>query len=267
MSNDRPPTIKAVILAGGRGTRLSEETASKPKPMVEIGGRPILWHIMKIYAQAGIRDFIICLGYKGALIKEYFFNYALHASDFTIDLRSGLTVHRSQAEDWRITLVDTGLDTQTGGRLGRIRPYIGDDELFCMTYGDAVADIDVAAEIAFHRRHGKRATVAAVTPIARFGALNIKDDRVQRFEEKPTGEGGLINGGFFVLAPSVLDLIDGDGTYWEHEPMERLALEGELMAYRHAGFWQPMDTLRDLKHLEALWDSGDAPWRTWQDIP
>lgn len=267
MTEEKPRAIKAVILAGGRGTRLSEETDVKPKPMVEIGGRPILWHIMKIYEQAGIRDFIICLGYRGALIKEYFFNYALRESDVTIDLRSGLTVHRSEAEDWRITLVDTGLETQTGGRLRRIRSYLGDDELFCMTYGDAVADIDVAGEIAFHRRHGKRATVAAVTPIARFGALNISGDRVMRFEEKPSGEGGLINGGFFVLAPSVLDLIAGDGTYWEHEPMETLAREGNLMAWRHAGFWQPMDTLRDLRHLEQLWDSGEAPWHTWRNRP
>ncbi len=267
MADAQERTIKAVILAGGRGTRLSEETALRPKPMVEVGGRPILWHIMKIYAEAGISDFIVCLGYRGALIKEYFFNYALHASDVTIDLRSGITVHRSQAEDWRITLVDTGLDTQTGGRLARIRGYLGGDDLFCMTYGDAVADIDVAAEIAFHRAHGRQATVAAVTPIARFGALNISGERVKRFEEKPSGEGGLINGGFFVLSPSVLDLIGGDDTYWEHEPMETLARRGELMAWRHPGFWQPMDTLRDLRHLEALWESGEAPWRIWRDQP
>jgi glucose-1-phosphate cytidylyltransferase len=263
MANEQTSPIKAVILAGGRGSRLSEETDAKPKPMVEIGGRPILWHIMKIYAQAGIRDFIICLGYRGALIKEYFFNYALHASDVTIDLRSGMTVHRTEAEDWRITLVDTGIETQTGGRLARIRGYLGDDGLFCMTYGDAVADIDIAAEIAFHRMHGRRATVAAVTPIARFGALKIRNDQVQRFQEKPSGEGGLINGGFFVLSPEVLDLVEGDGTYWEHEPMEALARAGDLMAYHHEGFWQPMDTLRDLRHLQSLWDSGEAPWRLW----
>jgi glucose-1-phosphate cytidylyltransferase len=259
--------IKTVILAGGRGTRLSEETAGKPKPMVEIGGRPILWHIMKIYAEAGIKDFIVCLGYKGTLIKEYFFNYALHASDVTIDLRSGLTVHRSEAEDWRITLVDTGLETQTGGRLRRIRSYLGEDELFCMTYGDAVADIDIAAEIAFHRSHGKRATVAAVSPLARFGALHLKGDTVDRFEEKPTGEGGLISGGFFVLSPSALDLVAEDATIWEHEPMQGLARTGNLKAYRHDGFWQPMDTLRDLNHLQQLWDSGHAPWRIWPGGP
>lgn len=262
---ERP--IKAVILAGGRGTRLSEETANKPKPMVEVGGRPILWHIMKIYAEAGIRDFIICLGYKGTLIKEYFFNYALHASDVTIDLRSGITVHRSEAEDWRITLVDTGLETQTGGRLRRIRSYLGDDELFCMTYGDAVADIDISSEIAFHRKHGRRATVAAVSPLARFGALHLNGDAVDRFEEKPSGEGGLISGGFFVLSPSALELVTDDATLWEHEPMQTLARTGDLMAYRHEGFWQPMDTLRDLNHLQQLWDSGDAPWRLWAGDP
>jgi glucose-1-phosphate cytidylyltransferase len=206
MTSTAERSIKAVILAGGCGMRLSEETSNKPKPMVEVGGRPILGHIMKSYAQAGIRDFIICLGYKGALIKEYFFNSALHASDVTIDLRSGITVHKSEAEDWRITLVDTGLETQTGGRLRRIRSYLGDDELFCMTYGDAVADIYVSAEMAFHRRHGKRATVAAVSPLARFGALHLDGDTVDRFEEKPSGEGGLIRGGFFVLSPSASDL-------------------------------------------------------------
>lgn len=263
MTESASTTTKAVILAGGRGSRLSEETDSKPKPMIEIGGRPILWHIMKIYAAAGIRDFIVCLGYKGFQIKEFFFNYGLKASDLTIDLRSGITVHNSQAEDWRVTLVDTGIETQTGGRLGRIRDYVGSDATFCMTYGDAVADIDIAAELAFHHAHGKAATVAAVTPKARFGALQLDGERVERFQEKPTGEGGRINGGFFVLSTSVLDLIADDETYWEHEPMETLAERGQLMAYRHDRFWQPMDTLRDLRLLEQLWESGEAPWKIW----
>lgn len=259
--------IKAVILAGGRGSRLSEETDTKPKPMVEIGGRPILWHIMTIYAQFGITDFIICLGYKGSRIKEYFFNYNLHASDLTIDLRSGVTVHESQAEDWRVTLVETGIDTQTGGRLKRIRRYLGDSDLFCMTYGDAVANIDIGAEIAFHRGHGRLATVAAVSPLARFGALGMEGNRVARFEEKPVGEGGLINGGFFVLSPKVLDLIDGDATLWEHEPIEQLARNGELMGYQHSGFWHPMDTLRDRLLLDQLWAGGAAPWTVWPERP
>jgi glucose-1-phosphate cytidylyltransferase len=256
--------IKAVILAGGRGSRLSEETDSKPKPMVEIGGRPILWHIMKIYAQYGIEDFIICLGYKGARIKEYFFHYNLHSSDLTIDLRSGMTIHQSEAENWRVTLVETGMETQTGGRLKRIRDYLGNDKLFCMTYGDAVADIDVAAAIAFHCAHGKPATVTAVRPLARFGALHLNGDLVDRFEEKPDDEAGLISGGFFILSPSVLDLIEGDQTLWERGPMERLAQAGDLMAYRHTGFWQPMDTLRDRTLLEQLCESGAAPWMGWR---
>lgn len=256
--------VKAVILAGGRGSRLSEETDSKPKPMVEIGGRPILWHIMKIYAQYGIEDFIICLGYKGARIKEYFYNYNLHSSDITVDLRSGITIHQSEAEDWRVTLVETGQDSQTGGRLRRIKKYLGDDSLFCMTYGDAVADIDIGAALAFHRAHGKLATVTAVRPLARFGALHLEGDLVDRFEEKPAEEAGLISGGFFILSPKVLELIEDDATLWEREPMERLAAGNELMAYRHPGFWQPMDTLRDRILLDQLCQNDDAPWMTWQ---
>lgn len=256
--------VKAVILAGGRGSRLSEETDSKPKPMVEIGGRPILWHIMKTYAQYGVEDFIICLGYKGARIKEYFFHYNLHSSDLTIDLRSGVTIHQSEAEDWRVTLVETGLETQTGGRLKRIRKYLGDDALFCMTYGDAVADIDISASLTFHRQHGKLATVTAVRPLARFGALRLVGDAVERFEEKPVEESGLISGGFFVLSPKVLDLISDDMTLWEREPMEHLASHGELKAYRHSGFWQPMDTLRDRLLLDQLCQDDRAPWMTWQ---
>jgi glucose-1-phosphate cytidylyltransferase len=255
--------VKAVILAGGRGSRLSEETDTKPKPMVEIGGRPILWHIMKIYAQYGIEDFIICLGYKGARIKEYFFHYNLHCSDLTIDLRSGMTIHQSVAENWRVTLVETGLDTATGGRLARIRRYLGEDALFCMTYGDAVADIDIGAAIAFHKSHGRLATVTAVRPLARFGALQMTGDLVDRFEEKPAEEAGLISGGFFILSPAALDQIDNDMTLWEREPMERLAAQGQLMAYRHRGFWQPMDTLRDRLLLDQLAASGTAPWMVW----
>jgi glucose-1-phosphate cytidylyltransferase len=263
MADRTSKRIKAVILAGGRGSRLSEETESKPKPMVEIGGRPILWHIMKIYAQYGIEDFVICLGYKGFRIKEYFFHYNLHSSNVTIDLRSGMNIHQSQAENWRVTLVETGLETQTGGRLKRVREYLGDDEFFCMTYGDAVADIDIGAEIAFHRGHGKAATVAAVSPLARFGALHLSGSRVERFQEKPSGEGGLINGGFFVLSPNVLDLIGGDEVLWEQGPMETLAATGELMAYRHAGFWHPMDTLRDRVLLDQLARSDAVPWMGW----
>jgi glucose-1-phosphate cytidylyltransferase len=255
--------VKAVILAGGRGSRLAEETDTKPKPMIEIGGRPILWHIMKIYAQYGIEDFIICLGYKGARIKEYFYNYNLHSSDITVDLRSGVTIHQSEAEDWRVTLVETGLETQTGGRLARIRKYLGDDTMFCMTYGDAVGDIDIGAALAFHRGHGRLATVTAVRPLARFGALHLAGDLVDRFEEKPVEESGLISGGFFILSPKALDLVESDATLWEREPMERLATSGELMAYRHPGFWQPMDTLRDKMLLEQLCETQRAPWMTW----
>lgn len=255
--------IKVVILAGGRGSRLSEETDIKPKPMVEIGGRPILWHIMKIYARHGITDFIICLGYMGERIKDYFYNYNLYSSDITVDLRAGMTIHQSQAEDWRVTLVETGLTTQTGGRLKRIRKYLGTDKLFCMTYGDAVADIDITSEIAFHQSHGKRATVAAVRPLARFGALHIEGDHVTRFEEKPEHEAGLISGGFFVLDTETIGLVEDDATLWEKTPMESLARQGQLRAYKHTGFWQPMDTLRDRLALEQLCLSGQAPWITW----
>ncbi|WP_234732208.1 glucose-1-phosphate cytidylyltransferase [Acidocella facilis] len=255
--------MKAVILAGGRGSRLAEETDVKPKPMVEIGGRPIIWHIMKIYEAHGIRDFIICLGYKGARIKDYFCNYNLYAADVTVDLRTGTTIHETQAEDWRVTLVETGLETQTGGRLRRIGKYLGESEDFCMTYGDAVADLDIGAEIAYHRAHGALATVAAVRPLARFGALHIEADKVTRFEEKPEEESGLISGGFFVLNRKVIDYIEGDATLWEKAPMERLAREGQLRAFRHAGFWQPMDTLRDRLALERLCEEGAAPWISW----
>jgi len=260
---DNTRGVKAVILAGGRGSRLSEETDTKPKPMVEIGGRPILWHIMKTYALHGVTDFIICLGYKGDKIKDYFYNYNLYSSDLTVELRSGVKIHQSQAEDWRVTLVETGLETQTGGRLKKIRKYLGDDEVFCMTYGDAVSDIDISAEIAFHRAHGKLATVGAVRPMARFGALHIEGDRVDRFEEKPPTEASLISGGYFVLNPKVLDLIEDDATLWEKAPMERLATTGELQAWRHEGFWQPMDTLRDRINLDQLIEHGQAPWIKW----
>lgn len=258
--------MKAVILAGGKGTRLSEETVSKPKPMVEIGGKPILWHIMKMYTQAGITDFIICLGYMGYKIKEYFFHYNLYNADVTIDTRKGMTIHSSSSEDWRVTLVETGEDTMTGGRVRRIRPYLGEDDTFCLTYGDGVSDIDIAAGIAYHKKHGKLATVSAVSPMARFGSLDIRaDGGVQKFVEKPVTEGGLINGGFFVLSPKVIDYIAGDATLWEKEPLENLARDGQLMAFEHRGFWQPMDTLRDRHHLEELWAAGKAPWHTWND--
>ena len=255
--------IKAVILAGGRGSRLAEETSARPKPMVEIGGQPILWHIMKTYSHYGINDFVICLGYLGYRIKEYFFNYYLHNSDVTIDVHRGMTVHGTMSEDWRITLIDTGLETQTGGRLKRVKPFLEDSDLFCMTYGDGVGSIDIAKSIEFHRAHGKLATVTAVQPAARFGALVMAGDRVSSFEEKPPGEGNLINGGYFVLSPKVIDLVGGDATLWEREPMETLARDGQLMAFRHHGFWQPMDTLRDRQTLEELWKGGKAPWKLW----
>jgi len=256
--------MKAVILAGGRGTRLSEETAVRPKPMVEIGGWPILWHIMKIYAAHGVTDFVICLGYKGWQIKEYFLNYRLHASDLMVDLGSGnVEVLRPAAEPWRIALVDTGEDSMTGGRLKRIAPYVVDEPAFCMTYGDGVSDVDIGALIAFHRAHGRQATVTAVTPPGRFGALAREGDAVRAFVEKPAGDGGSINGGFFVLSPKVLDRIAGDATTWEAEPLQSLACDGELMAFDHAGFWQAMDTLRERDLLERLWASGQAPWRVW----
>ena len=256
--------MKAVILAGGRGTRLSEETSVRPKPMVEIGGWPILWHIMKIYAAHGVDDFIICLGYKGLQIKEYFLNYRLHASDLSIDLGRGqVEVLRPAAEPWRVTLVDTGEDTATGGRLRRVAPYLAGEDAFCMTYGDGVSDVDIGALIAFHRAHGRLATVTAVTPPGRFGALARDGSIVRAFTEKPPGDGGSINGGFFVLSPRVLERIAGDATTWEAEPLQSLARDGELMAYDHRGFWHAMDTLRDREHLERLWASGRAPWRVW----
>jgi glucose-1-phosphate cytidylyltransferase len=255
--------MKAVILAGGLGTRISEETAVRPKPMVEIGGMPILWHILKLYSHHGVNDFIICLGYRGYMIKEYFANYFLHMSDVTIDLSNNrLKVHQKHAEPWRITLVDTGIDTQTGGRLKRVADYL-DDESFCFTYGDGVSDIDIGAELEFHRAGGTKATMCAVQPPGRFGALDIVGSRITRFQEKPSGDGSWINGGFFVLEPSVLDLIDGDTTVWERDPLESLARDGQLSAYPHSGFWQPMDTLRDRQKLEELWESGEAPWKLW----
>lgn len=256
--------MKAVILAGGLGTRLGEETSVRPKPMVEIGGMPILWHIMKIFSAGGVKDFYICLGYKGYMIKEFFSNYFLHTSDVTIDLaRNEMTVHRSRSEPWRITLVDTGQSTMTGGRLGAMREYLTPGEPFCFTYGDGVADIDIARLVAFHRDHGRRATITSVAPPGRFGALEFEGDLVRSFREKPAGDGGQINGGFFVADPSVLDLVTGPDSVWEQKPLETLAREGDLVAYRHTGFWQPMDTLRDKQYLEELWASGNAPWRVW----
>ena len=256
--------MKAVILAGGLGTRLSEETAVRPKPMVEIGGMPILWHILKMYSSHGIDDFIVCCGYKGYVIKEYFANYFLHMSDVTFDLRgNSMHVHQKRAEPWKVTLVDTGDATMTGGRILRIADHVRDEEAFCLTYGDGVGDVDIAASIDFHRGHGKAATVTATYPPGRFGALDIEDGEVRSFQEKPRGDGSMINGGFFVLSPRVLDYIDGDDTLWEQEPLQRLAADGELMAWQHRGFWQPMDTLRDKTQLEDLWAAGKAPWKTW----
>ena len=256
--------MRTVILAGGLGSRLGEETAVRPKPMVEIGGMPILWHIMKIYSAAGLNDFVICLGYKGYLIKEFFANYFLHTADVTIDLnRNDLEIHQARSEPWRITLVETGATAMTGGRLKAIKPYLEPGEPFCFTYGDGVASIDVADLVRCHRAHGLRATITSVAPPGRFGALEFEGDRVTSFREKPAGDGGQINGGFFVADPSVLDLIDGPDTTWEAEPLERLANAGELVAYRHDGFWQPMDTLRDKQYLESLWQSGEAPWKCW----
>lgn len=256
--------MKAVILAGGYGSRLSEETHLKPKPMVEIGGKPILWHIMKIYAANGVEDFVICCGYKGYVIKEYFANYFLHMSDVTFDMaHNRMEVHQKHVEPWRVTLVDTGEASMTGGRLRRIARYVQDEEAFCFTYGDGVADVDIAASIEFHRRHGKLATVTAVQPPGRYGALQLDGNAVQRFTEKPHGDGILINGGFFVLSPRCIDRIPGDATPWEAEPLGSLAADGELMAFEHHGFWQPMDTLRDREQLERLWASGAAPWRMW----
>ncbi len=257
--------LKAVILAGGLGTRLSEETQLRPKPMIEIGGRPVLWHIMKIYSAHGVNDFVICCGYKGYVIKEYFANYFLHMSDVTIDMQHNeMEVHQRYVEPWRVTLVDTGEDTLTGGRLKRVASYLRDEEAFCFTYGDGVADIDIGAEIAFHREHGRHATVTAVQPPGRYGLLDIDGASVRGFVEKPSGDGGWINGGFFVLSPACVDFVDGDATSWEREPLTRLAAEDQLRAFQHAGFWQPMDTLRDKNRLEALWTAGAAPWKTWE---
>jgi len=257
--------MKAVILAGGLGTRISEESHLKPKPMIEIGGKPIIWHIMKIYAAHGINDFIICLGYKGYVIKEYFANYFLHNSDVTFDMQSNrMEVHERHAEPWRVTLVDTGENTLTGGRLKRIAKYIQDEDAFCFTYGDGVSDIDIRASIDFHRSHGKHATITAVLPPGRYGALERRGQQVTSFIEKPRGDGGLINGGFFVLSPSCLELIANDQTSWEGVPLTTLAANGQLMAFEHQGFWHPMDTLRDKNLLEDLWVSGSAPWKIWQ---
>jgi glucose-1-phosphate cytidylyltransferase len=256
--------MKAVILAGGLGTRLSEETSTRPKPMVEIGGKPILWHILKTYSHHGVNDFVICCGYKGYVIKEYFANYFLHMSDVTFDMRSNrMEVHHKRAEPWNVTLVDTGDDSMTGGRLKRVSRYVQDEEAFCFTYGDGVSDIDISASIEFHRSHGKAATLTATFPPGRFGALDIQDRQVKSFKEKPQGDGAMINGGFFVLSPKVLSYLKDDSTTWEQEPLMGLAEAGELMAYEHHGFWQPMDTLRDKQHLEKLWDSGQAPWKVW----
>ncbi len=257
--------MKAVILAGGLGTRISEETHLKPKPMIEIGGKPILWHIMKLYSHHGVHDFVICCGYKGYLIKEYFANYFLHMSDVTFDMEHNtMEVHQRKAEPWRVTLVDTGEETLTGGRLGRVADHLRDEEAFCFTYGDGVADIDITREIAFHRAHDKWATVVAVQPPGRYGALKMDGERVAGFSEKPRGDGGLINGGFFVLSPHCLDLIEGDDTSWEGKPLGNLAEMGQLMAFPHEGFWQPMDTLREKNLLESLWESGEAPWAVWK---
>jgi glucose-1-phosphate cytidylyltransferase len=256
--------MKAVILAGGLGTRLSEETTVRPKPMVEIGGKPILWHIMKMYSHHGIHDFVICCGYKGYVIKEYFANYFLHTSDVTFDMQSNeMHVHEKRAEPWKVTLVDTGDESMTGGRLRRVADYVKDEEAFCFTYGDGVCDVNISELIKFHKQHGKDATVTATYPPGRFGALDIQDKQIKRFMEKPKGDGGMINGGFFVLSSRVVSRLKDDGTVWEQEPLMSLASDGELMAFEHQGFWQPMDTLRDKHYLEELWAEGKAPWKTW----
>lgn len=255
--------MKAIILAGGLGTRLSEETSRIPKPMVEIGGKPILWHIMKGYTAHGITDFVICLGYKGHAIKEYFANYALHRSDVTFDMRTGKTiVHEAVHEPWSVTLIDTGEDTMTGGRLRRVRDYLGDED-FCMTYGDGVGDVDITASIAFHKAHGLQATMTVTQPPGRFGVVEIEGDSVKEFQEKPQGEGGWINAGFFVLSPKVIEYIDSDETIWEREPLERIAAAGQMHVWRHRGFWRPMDALRDKIVLEQTWSDGKAPWKIW----
>jgi glucose-1-phosphate cytidylyltransferase len=256
--------VKAVILAGGTGTRISEETAVKPKPMVEIGNKPILWHIMKTYSAHGVHEFVICLGYKGYLIKEYFANYFLHTSDVTFDMQNNkMQVHHAHTEPWKVTLVDTGEQTQTGGRLRHVREYLKGEDAFCFTYGDGVGDIDITAQIKFHREHGKLATLTAVQPPGRFGSVVLDGSRIIDFVEKPQGDGAWINGGFFVLSPKVIDFIEGPATVWEKQPLQKLAQQGELMAYQHPGFWQPMDTLRDKNHLEELWNNGKAPWKIW----
>ncbi len=256
--------MKAVILAGGLGTRISEETYLKPKPMIEIGGKPILWHIMKIYSHHGINDFIICCGYMGYVIKEYFANYFLHMSDVTFDMtNNGMEVHQRNAEPWRVTLVDTGEATMTGGRLKRVAPYLVGQDAFCFTYGDGVSDVNIRELVAFHYAQDVKATLTATFPPGRFGALDIEDCKVRSFKEKPKGDGGMINGGFFVLSPDVIDYIDGDSCIWETVPLETLAKQGHLAAYQHNGFWQPMDTLRDKNYLEELWQGGCAPWKTW----
>lgn len=256
--------MKAVILAGGLGTRISEETSTRPKPMIEVGGRPILWHIMKIYSSHGINEFVVCCGYKGYVIKEYFANYFLHMSDVTFDMQGNkMEVHQRNAEPWRVTLVDTGDDTMTGGRLKRVAKYVENEPEFCFTYGDGVSNIDVSAQIAFHKQHGKLATVTAVQPPGRYGALKMDGQMVRGFVEKPQGDGGWINGGFFILSPKCIDLIPDDSSSWEGGPLTQLAEQGELMAYEHNGFWQPMDTLRDKNQLESLWQNNQAPWKTW----
>jgi glucose-1-phosphate cytidylyltransferase len=257
--------MKAVILAGGLGTRLSEETTIRPKPMVEIGGRPILWHILKSYSYHGINDFIICCGYKGYIIKEYFANYFLHMSDVTFNMKSNqMQVHHKRAEDWNITLIDTGDQSMTGGRLRRVTEYVKDEEAFCFTYGDGLSDVDITASIAFHRNHGKAATLTATYPPGRFGAINIKNHQVMSFKEKPKGDGAFVNGGFFVLSPRVLSYLKNDATIWEQEPLMQLAADRELMAFQHQGFWQPMDTLHDKQLLENLWAGDKAPWKKWE---
>jgi glucose-1-phosphate cytidylyltransferase len=256
--------MKAVILAGGLGTRLSEETAIRPKPMVEIGGKPILWHILKMYSHHGINDFVICCGYKGYVIKEYFANYFLHSSDVTFDMaRNEMQVHHERAEPWKVTLVDTGDASMTGGRLRRVASHVENEEAFCMTYGDGVSDVDIGASIAFHRAHGRQATLTATFPPARFGAIEMENGQVRSFREKPRGDGAMVNGGFFVLSPAVLSQLHDDATIWEQEPLARLAERGELMAFEHEGFWMPMDTVRDKQLLEELWASGRAPWKKW----
>ena len=257
--------MKAVILAGGLGTRISEETSARPKPMIEVGGKPILWHIMKIYSAYGVNDFVICCGYKGYLIKEYFANYFLHMSDVTFDIsKNSMEVHQRSAEPWRVTLIDTGEDTMTGGRLKRVASYVKDEEAFCFTYGDGVGDVNITDLIAFHRSQKVKATLTATLPPGRFGALDFDGHKVRSFKEKPKGDGGVINGGFFVLSPAVLEHIDGDDTIWERTPLETLAEAGQLAAYQHGGFWQPMDTLRDKTYLEELWSGGNAPWKVWK---